>query len=138
MKNPTNAYQILEKYCLRTSLFPFSFYKEVLQTNLDYKNTFQKLLQNTVFREAIYLASPELYTQIVKWEQGLLKDTRKIERLQFSILKYATRITSRCTPFGLFASCNTGSFGMETKIALKEYKTYRRHTRFDMSFLTLL
>ena len=77
---------------------------------------FKVLLKNTVLREAIYLASPELYTQILKWENDELKGVKKIEKLKYSILKYFTRITTRCTPFGLFAACGVGEFSNETTI----------------------
>ncbi|WP_400075060.1 lantibiotic dehydratase family protein [Winogradskyella sp. R77965] len=115
-----------------------NFYQSVLNKFALVDSDFKVLLQNTLLREAIYLASPELFAQILKWENGELTDLKKIEKLQFSILKYFTRITTRCTPFGLFAACGVGEFGEETNVELKELKSYKRLTRFDTTFLTQL
>lgn len=96
-----------------------------------------ELLQNNVLREAIYLASPELEAQLQKWGEGTLTDEKKIDRLRSSLLKYASRISSRCTPFGLFASCASGVLAEETKTVFKK-ESHTRSTRFDMSFLSQL
>ena len=108
--------------------------KKSLLTDFDYK----KLLENVVFKESLYLSSPELYTQLLKWDDGSMDEPRKIERLQFSLLKYLTRISTRCTPFGLFASCTLGSFENKTNIQLSPISEYKRKTRFDMVYLSIL
>jgi len=120
---------------VRTPLFSFSFLLNELKLG---EIDFKKLIKNPIFREALFLASPDFYQQIEKWEKGKLKDPQKIERLQFSILKYATRISSRCTPLGLFASCGFGEFGLETNFKTKKKSSYKRITRFDTTFLTQL
>ena len=131
-------YNIFDRYCLRTPLFSFSFLQDVYKKNSIEDEDYFELLKNKLFVEAIFLASPELYSQIKKWESGALKEPRKIEKLKISILKYATRIATRCTPFGLFASCGIGEFSKETDIELNSIQDYKRITRFDMSFLSLL
>jgi hypothetical protein len=131
-------YKILDVYGIRTPLLPLDYgntfsNKEVL-TDEDFKS----LIEHPILKEGIYLASPELYKQIIKWEKGFLKDLKKIERLQFSILKYTTRITTRCTPFGLFASCSSGSFGENTSLSLEDQSAYKRCSRLDTTFLAQL
>ncbi|MFT4805172.1 MAG: hypothetical protein ACI9YE_002387 [Psychroserpens sp.] len=133
-----NSYQILTQYVLRTPLAPFNFYQNTISKDLSSDSSFHQVLKSPVLREGIYLASPELYAQIIKWEKGFLKDAKKIERLKVAILKYTTRITTRCTPFGLFASCSSGSFGEATKVILQDQSTYKRCTRFDTTFLAQL
>lgn len=54
------------------------------------------------FREALYLASPELYEGCVS------KDRKKQTKFERSVLKYRHRAMTRCTPFGLFAGCKDG------------------------------
>ena len=131
-------YQILDHYVLRTPLAPFNFYQNTISKNLSSDSSFHQILKNSILREGIYLASPELYTQIIKWEDGTLTDPNKIKRLQRAVLKYFTRMTTRCTPFGLFASCSTGTFKKETAITLNDPSAYHRYTRLDTSFLTQL
>jgi hypothetical protein len=133
-----NTYKVFDRYCVRTPLFQFSYYKDVFHASGFKVAKFKKLLLDPIFREATFLASPDLYGQIVKWEQGDITDPKKIEKLYFSILKYATRISTRCTPFGLFAACAIGSFDTTTQIKLRAAKNYQRHTRFDTTFLTQL
>jgi hypothetical protein len=63
-KKTSKTYQLFNNYCLRTPLFLIQFYKKTW-------NYFKKRAKiNPVFREAIFLASPELYPQIIRWEKG--------------------------------------------------------------------
>ncbi|WP_438968640.1 lantibiotic dehydratase family protein [Nonlabens sp.] len=134
----SHIYKILDVYGLRTPLLSLNFGNVFFHKESITDTDFKRLIEHPILREGIYLASPELYKQLLKWEKGLLKDPKKIERLQFSILKYATRITSRCTPFGLFASCSSGSFGENTRVSLEDQSNYKRCTRLDTTFLAQL
>jgi hypothetical protein len=96
---------------------------------------FIDIWKNDSIKEAIFMASPELFSEIEKWLSGQLKDSKKSKRLEFSLLKYLSRMSSRCTPFGLFAGCSIGTFGKATAIALCNHDSYQRQTRFDMNFL---
>ncbi|MCL7752468.1 lantibiotic dehydratase family protein [Polaribacter sp. Z022] len=138
LRKSLKTYQIFNNYCVRTPLFSFSYYKKFIQKDTLDDNDFKEILGNVIFREAVFLASPELYAQIIKWEKGALLDSKKIEKLQFSLLKYITRISTRCTPFGLFATCGVGEFGLDTNIQLNKTNKYKRHTRFDTTFLNQL
>ncbi|MDC1161918.1 lantibiotic dehydratase family protein [Tenacibaculum sp.] len=137
-KKSENQYKVLNRYCVRTPLFSFSNYFQLINSPSLTEIDFKKILKNVIFREAIYLASPELYNQIVRWENGKLKDDNKVSKLQISILKYFTRISTRCTPFGLFASTAVGKFDKDTKINIDKIRNYKRFTRFDTTFLTSL
>lgn len=60
----------------------------------------QELYNNTKFREGVYIASQELYSE---WEKAVKNNTLN-ESLAFSILKYYIRSFSSAVPFGLFSS----------------------------------
>lgn len=137
-KKQYNPYAILDHYVLRAPLLPFDLYKNALSKDYLSVTDFHQILKNRILREGIYLASPELYGQMLKWEQGTLTDPKKIQRLQQAILKYFTRITTRCTPFGLFASCSSGTFKEKTAITLNDTTAYHRYTRLDTTFLSQL
>jgi hypothetical protein len=63
------------------------------------------LCRDKAFLEAIFLASPVLHAELVKYREGQLKDERAIHDLSCSVGKYYLRMSSRCTPFGLFSGC---------------------------------
>lgn len=84
------------------------------------------------FREALYLASPELYEGCVS------KDRKKQTKFERSVLKYRHRAMTRCTPFGLFAGCSTGKIADSTSIELPATTDSKRRTRLDMQYLCAL
>lgn len=84
------------------------------------------------FREALYLASPELYEGCVS------KDRKKQTKFERSVLKYRHRAMTRCTPFGLFAGCSTGKIANNTLIELPATTDNKRRTRLDMQYLCAL
>jgi lantibiotic biosynthesis protein len=92
--------------------------------------------QRPFFKESIYLASPVLYNEMIKWHVGALTSEKEIEKLKLSLNKYISRMKSRCTPYGLFASCSTLHWSDTTNIVLKN--AVARHTRLDMNYLCSL
>jgi class I lanthipeptide synthase len=131
VKKKRIPYKIIDNYYLRTPLLPIKFYEDFLNTP-----SFERLLENKIFIEALYLASPTLYKQVISWKEQKLKDPKKIKHLECTILKYVSRISTRCTPFGLFAGCVVGKFDTKTNIQLNKIELFDRFTKFDMSFLT--
>lgn len=90
------------------------------------------LLDNPHFAEAIYLASPVLFAEAIHWKNGAIIDTKKQQKVAFSLAKYYSRMQSRCTPFGLFAGCGIAEWNSDTALALST--SFERHTRLDMHF----
>ncbi|WP_062056890.1 lantibiotic dehydratase family protein [Aquimarina longa] len=132
LKNP---YTFFDQFCLRTPLLSLDFYRNLTNSETIGIEEFKGIWKDDILREAIFLASPELFSEIEKWLSGTLKDHQKSKRLESSLLKYISRMSSRCTPFGLFAGCSIGQFGDVTAIELAHYDKHQRQTRFDMNFL---
>lgn len=65
----------------------------------------RRLWSGTALREAVRLASPVLAAQIEKLLTSPDTETspKKRRRLHKGLLKYALRLSTRCTPFGMFA-----------------------------------
>lgn len=133
-----NNYTPFSQYVLRTPLLSVDFYKKFTAEEVVSEETLKEACQNKLIREAIFLASPSLLFEIDKWLEGKMKEVKKINRLKDSILKYVSRLCSRCTPFGLFAGCTTGDFGDETHIQLKNPQANQRHSRLDMNLLVAM
>ncbi|HEY0177493.1 MAG TPA: lantibiotic dehydratase, partial [Pedobacter sp.] len=91
-----------------------------------------KIYQSGDLQESIYLASPELYAELLKW----LENPGPVynERLVLTLYKYLLRMSSRCTPYGLFAGFNMGTV-TEGATAWKLKEGTVKHSRLDMNYV---
>ncbi|MDR0230820.1 MAG: lantibiotic dehydratase family protein [Dysgonamonadaceae bacterium] len=120
-------YNPFDRFFVRTSCFPFNSLKEEI---------FRTKILNPQVQEAIYIASPVLYAELQKYIAGTIINIEEKQRIESAVYRYISRMSSRCTPFGLFAGCSLGEItGDETNILLDNFK---RHTRLDMYFLCIL
>jgi len=83
--------------------------------------------------EALFIASPNLHTEFLKWKNNELPENKHTKVID-SLNKYASRMTGRCTPFGLFSGVSTTSWGDRTQNDLVQDSKVRK-TRLDASFL---
>lgn len=130
-----NPYVFFENYLLRAPLFSFSSYKKLTSNKVISNEQFKKIFENPIFKEALFLSSPALSSELNRFLKNELDEPKKIEKLKTSLLKYISRMSSRCTPFGILAGCSIGSFSDETNIQLEDLKNYKRQTKLDMDFL---
>jgi lantibiotic biosynthesis protein len=99
------------------------------------------LYQSADIQEAIYLASPELYQEVRKWlAKPCAADWAQDERLLLTLYKYMLRMSTRSTPYGLFAGFSTGSIGATaTRLILENPASRsRKHARLDMNYVAEL
>ncbi|AQG80677.1 lantibiotic dehydratase [Spirosoma montaniterrae] len=59
-------------------------------------------------REALFYASPTVHAALVAWQTG---GPLPNEKLLLTLYKYFVRMTTRSTPFGLFAGIGLGQWG---------------------------
>lgn len=124
------------QYILRTPLFPIPFYLDLLK-NYNYEKAIS-IYKNTLVKEALNLASPELVNELNKLENFKADSSKKKSALEFTLLKYIARMSSRCTPFGLFAGCSVGKIDAESNIILDLPEKHKRYTQLDMQFWVAL
>jgi len=96
------------------------------------------IFSNIQNREALFIGSPNLYNTLVKFEKGKeFQNSEDLESLKISLYKYASRLSNRCTPFGLFAAVSAINLDSKTSIQTEDFNLSRK-TKFDMHFLTNL
>ncbi|MGY3091481.1 thiopeptide-type bacteriocin biosynthesis protein [Hymenobacter sp. UYAg731] len=101
------------------------------------EDTVRRQASNPVFAEALYLASPSLYDETRRLGQSASADAKKEARACNSLLRYYARMSTRCTPFALFAGCAVVPWGAGSPI-VRDPAQDSRHTRLDMHYLCAL
>jgi lantibiotic biosynthesis protein len=120
-------FSFTDEIVLRTPLFPFC---ETIS-----EETIVQAAANTLFMEAVYLASPSLHSELQKLKQGGISNQKEKKKILVSAAKYFQRMSSRCTPFGLFATTSLVEWkDAETDISFNT-ASFNRYTRLDMHFL---
>ncbi len=132
MKKTQNPYHFLDTFCFRTPLYPLNFYKNLFSQKNIGIDALKKIWEDNTIKEAIFLASPELYKRLELYFKTGKTNNEKLEQ---AFLKYLIRLSTRCTPFGLFAGVATGTFSEKTTIELKPIDKYKRVTRYDTNFI---
>ena len=122
--------KLFQSHVFRVPVFSLDGLEKVIRT-IDLLK-----LSDRLQGEATFLASPSLVNEI---EQQSKKSTQNNTlNLQISVLKYYIRMSSRCTPFGLFAGCGIGEVGQNSRIELDSLDKHKSYTRLDMNYLCAL
>ncbi|WP_281234881.1 lantibiotic dehydratase family protein [Flavobacterium gelatinilyticum] len=143
MSKPEINFTFFSSVIIRTPAYPIDFYKNLTNDLSTEPDKLKELLKNPQLNEALYLASSELFSEIQKWQTEKNFSIDKSEKISFAVLKYLIRMSTRCTPFGLFASCGYGRLSNHTKINIEDYTAnlsdkkypFYRKTRLDMQLI---
>jgi lantibiotic biosynthesis protein len=139
----SNAIKAFDFYLLRLPLLAISELRQLHASCPSYEKVaaaLQALYMSQETQEAIYLVSPELYQELLKWLAQPNSARTEDKKLVLTLYKYWLRMSSRCTPYGLFAGFNTGAI-LETssKLELASHnKPHFKHVRLDMNYVTEL
>ena len=136
MSEPT--FTAFNNIIIRTPVKPLSMAYWLTRKEYISENELELLLQDKIIREALYLTSPNFLRQIDKLTSGKLQNAKKKNNLINAILKYLFRMSTRSTPFGLFAGCGVGSISNTTEFCIKTANGHQRKTRLDMNLLVQL
>jgi len=129
-----NKFEAFDFYLLR---IPKLSYNQIEKLNSSLSKEklakrLHQLYQSVEIQDAIYLASKELYHQMLRWVEG--KDAGKIDHNLFlTLYKYAVRMGTRSTPFGMFAGVNMGNIGHKPSSIILT-GGYSIHSRLDMNY----
>jgi len=116
-------YYILPDIIVRTPMNSFNKLEEYYNNNIS----------SISFQDALRIASLDLYEALSCLEK---RDEKGKTRVLLSIFKYVSRMSTRCTPFGLFSGCSSCKFSTHTDLVLSS--KFHRKTRLDMNYLCSL
>ena len=141
-------YQPHGSFVVRNPLFPVENFfnwkadaaNDLVTSKEALRRSLHEFYQQPLVQEALYVGSPDLHEQLLLWLENKPDSYRadkpdKKEKLELSLVKYMIRMCTRCTPYGLFASCTTGNFLGITNIELSEKNFLHRFGRLDMDYV---
>ena len=97
----------------------------------------RELVQRGEVREAVALASPDLVSRLDAWLGGSLEGPAALS-VERALLKYLSRMSSRATPFGLFAGVSEGAWGPASQLSVGAWPDCRKAIRLDWGVLESL
>lgn len=118
------------KVVFRFPRYPISFIDRALVDDSFYR----EIIGSRDFQEAIFLASPSLYDELKKslCKTLNLKDEK---RLHNTLIRYLSRMSTRCTPFGTFSGISIGTFSDNNATDIQVSENINKKTRLDMLYL---
>jgi thiopeptide-type bacteriocin biosynthesis protein len=136
-------YQPQESFVVRNPLFSVETFfnwkaaadNDVITSKETLRTSLREFYQQPLVQEALYVGSPDLHEQLLLWIENKIDKPDKKEKLELSLVKYMIRMCTRCTPYGLFASCTTGIFLDTTNIELSGKNSLQRFGRLDMDYV---
>ncbi|SFW54911.1 thiopeptide-type bacteriocin biosynthesis domain-containing protein [Chitinophaga sancti] len=133
MLSPSYMITVKDFYLVRTPLQSIQFLDQFEQVDMAaLPGMLKALFQDPAMQEAIYIASPELHQELMKWLQGGAGS----EKMCMALYRYVLRMSTRCTPYGLFAGCATGHYSAATAIEIGH--AHKKHCRLDMNYVAEL
>jgi thiopeptide-type bacteriocin biosynthesis protein len=134
-KDKADKYRPLSRFVLRTPTLPFDTLARwsAMTSTEERRADLARIVADPTVREALYLASPELDAQIPAWQKQ--PESQAGIAVERSLVRYISRMSSRSTPFGLFASVSIGSVGETTNLVIPPRGEATRHTRLDNDLL---
>jgi thiopeptide-type bacteriocin biosynthesis protein len=134
----SDDFEALGFFLLRTPLLPWSVAEEILAARggtSDAANSVRVTLRRTLGRrdvhEAIRAASDTFGDRLREWlDEGIAAPD-----VELSALQYVLRLSSRSTPFGLFAGWSTGETAQRTAATLAGYEHYRCAIRLRIDYI---
>ncbi|MBN2908800.1 lantibiotic dehydratase family protein [Polycladomyces sp. WAk] len=124
-------YEPIHTFMLRTPVWPADKFQQ-LQCAGDLQASLLNVMDDC-FLESIAVASPALYKDLPHLKGDLTQ--RKTQQVVTSVFKYASRMSTRPTPFGLFSGVTVGELGEYTQVHLQSTQHHKKRARPDMEWL---
>lgn len=102
------------------------------------RSRLRQISEGPLIQRAIAVASPSLLQSLSHWREQ--PQTANGRRTELSLCRYLCRMSSRPTPFGLFAGCSVGSvkFNAPTQFRLRSSTEYHCRSALDIHYVSSL
>lgn len=130
--NNKALYKPLDYFLIRSPLLPIDIYYEKISKINQLDDLLLQYQSSLIIQEAVLIANPKLYSLIEKINRV---NERSKNQILNTLFRYLIRLTSRATPFGLFASSGLGHFEKITNIIPPTASSLIRHLRPDMTWV---
>ncbi|MDQ0049003.1 thiopeptide-type bacteriocin biosynthesis protein [Paenibacillus polymyxa] len=130
-----NLFRALDFFLVRIPLLPVEMYNELFYEP-SYENLRNKLLhmvKEPIVCEALLIASPSLMHSVNQILDN--SNSKKADKIIKAIAHYMIRLSTRATPYGVFAGVAMGSFESESRLVIGDLSFHRKIARPDMQWL---
>ncbi|RBL92480.1 lantibiotic dehydratase [Chitinophaga flava] len=127
----------LNFYLLRLPLLPLGKPVQLPEEHIAFATAIATIYENPLLQEAIYLASPALHQEMMKWLRSPAQSDTRHQKLILALYRYLLRMSVRATPYGLFAGCATGTVtAAPSRLEVTPIRVMQKITRLDMGYLS--
>lgn len=125
-----NVYRACDFFLLRKPLLSNNTYSEIFIDSLEFD--YKKYINKPEIDEAILITSQNLHKSIKELEEKYNEE--KERKVKESLYNYFNRMSTRSTPFGLFASATFARFGDKCELQLEKEEEYKKSVRVDLKW----
>ena len=122
-------FELFDEFCIRIPIFPYDELVDILDTESISDEQLLEIWAKPFVKAAVRIASISIYDAVDKQNN---KITAKNRTLFLKIFKYFIRMSTRCTPFGLFSAVGTGKYGANAEISLDSNEPF--YSKIEPSF----
>ncbi|NEZ43385.1 lantibiotic dehydratase [Paenibacillus alvei] len=129
-------FETMDFFQARIPLLPIHFYEDLVDRNSSCEQLRDKvtcLLKNPIIREAITVANPQFMGSV---DYVLNRPNhRKSNKVLRSLIHYLIRLSTRATPYGIFAGVSLGKFEDSSSLIIGNVERHRKIARPDMEWI---
>lgn len=141
---PKSDFKLYDYFCMRLpalpleSIFTLTDYinKQDLSQHEVVVNIIENLFNEQYFRKALFVSSNELYFRIKEFQKRNYPDVEESKKLLIALYKFYSRMSTRSTPYGLFAGVTNGELNNEPSKFKFNLQKYRPRFQFSINFIT--
>lgn len=124
---------LFSKSVIRTPVKSFEYFQRII--NYSESELFNILIKDHFFLNALNTASPMLYGEFIKLDE---KAFCRNQKMVLTCIKYLTRLSTRCTPFGLFSGNLVVDNYQNSDCGISRSLHFDIHVRLDSNLYQML